>query len=171
MENLENYKLGETEEALVCHGADESQAVAVAMLRQCERQVLILTQDFEPSVYDNDDCLEALEDVVLEGRHHVQVRILIQQAALVAQRGHRLLTLGRRMNSYIEMRCLAESSPTLQQSFLLVDGIGLLHRPYQDSFKYFAHFKDALSVKELRQEFDSVWEESTDDPYLRTLML
>jgi len=171
MENLDDYRLGETDEVLVCHGADESQAVAAALLSQCEQQVFILTHDFEPSIYDNDECLEALENFVLQGRHHVQIRCLIQQPAIVAQHGHRLLTLGRRMSSYIQMRCPAELHRTLAQSFLLVDGVGMLHRQYQDSFKLQANFKDPETVRELMQLFETLWDESEDDPYLRTMHL
>lgn len=171
MENLENYILGETDEDLVCHGADESQAVACALLSQCEQQVLILTHDFEPGIYDNEECLEALEDFVLQGRHHVQVRFLIQQPAQVAQRGHRLLKLGRRMSSYIQMRCPAELYRSLPQSFLLVDGVGLLHRQYQDSFKLHASFKHPEAVRELMQVFEMLWDEADDDAYLRTMLL
>ncbi len=171
MENLDNYRLGETNEALVCHGADESQAVAAALLSQCEQQVLILTHDFEPGIYDNEDCLEAVEDFVLQGRHHVEVRFLIQQPAQVAQRGHRLLALGRRMSSYIHMRCPAELHRTVPQSFLLVDGVGVLHRQYQDSFKLHANFKDPEKVRELVQLFNRLWDAAEDDPYLRTMVL
>ncbi len=171
LENLEQYRIGESDALLVCQGAQESQAAASALLRQCERQVLILTHDFEPGIYDNQECLEALEDLVLQGRQHVQVRFLIQQPALVAQRGHALLRLGRRMSSYIQMRCPAEQFRSLPHSFLLVDGVALLHRPYQDSFKLRANFKDPEAVRELTLEFEMLWHEAQEDPYLRTLVL
>ena len=171
MENLEQYNVGETDEVLICHGADEAQPVAASMLHQCERQLDILTHDFEPGIYDNLDCFEALENLVLEARRHARVRILIQRPEMIAQRGHHLLNLGRKLSTYIKMRCPAEQHRHVQQSFLIVDGIATLHRPYQDTHKWAANFKDLAHVSELERNFQMLWEESEDNPYLREVML
>jgi hypothetical protein len=166
MENLDQYRLGESKESLLCIGAEESQAVALALIQQADRFVDIFTHDLEPAMYDTDECHDALLEVARRGRFS-RVRILIQEPVKVARRGHRLLELGRRLSSSIQMLRASERFQAISNSFLIVDKIGLLQRPYRDSYKAIANFSDPVLAKELSGQFENIWNEAEPDPYLR----
>ena len=157
-------------EPWVCREVEDTQAAVLALLRHADRQVEILTHDFEPSLYDHDACLEALEDLALRS-HHSRIRILIQEPQVAALRGHRLLTLGRRLTSRIEMRRPDPEASRIADSFLIVDGLGFLHRPYADSFKADACLSEPLTARALLQRFQAYWDVAETDPYLRRLTL
>lgn len=168
---FENYLLGETEELLLCTDPEEHQAILQSLVRQTTRYLDILTYDFDPTFYDNEEIFEIFEELALMGGRHVQIRILIQEPQQVALRGHRLLKLGRRLPSVFSMRRPAETHRTFPETFLIADRNGFWHRPYQDSFKAFNNFHDGINARELHKIFEMLWNESEDDPYLRTFVL
>lgn len=171
MSSFKHYILGETDELLVETDPEQHQLILYSLVRQTFRQLDILTHDFDPILYDNEECFAVFEELALSGGRHLKIRILIQEPQQVALKGHRLLKLGRRLSSIFEMRRPAEIHRTFQETFLLADRSGFWHRPYRDSFKAFSNFHDSLSVKELRKTFDHFWNEAEDDPYLRTVFI
>ncbi|MEY3220266.1 MAG: hypothetical protein RIT27_1623 [Pseudomonadota bacterium] len=171
MSNFEQYVLGETEELLLCTDPDEHRAILQSLIRQTTRQLDILTHDFDPAFYNNEQTLAIFEELALIGGRHLQIRLLIQEPQQVALRGHCILTLGRRLSSVFVMRRPAETHRTFPETFLIADINGFWHRPYRDSFKAFSNFHDGVSARELRKTFEMLWNESEDDPYLRMLHL
>lgn len=171
MSSFENYILGETDELLVETDPEEHQHILHALIRQTSRQLDILTHDFDPMLYDNEESFEIFEELALNGGRHLKIRILIQEPQQVALKGHCLLTLGRRLSSIFVMRRPAEIHRTFQETFLIVDRSGFWQRPYRDNFKAFSNFHDSTSVRELRKTFDNLWNESEDDPYLRSVFI
>jgi|JFJP01.1.fsa_nt_gi hypothetical protein len=171
MLSFNNYILGETEELLLCTDPEEHQAILHSLIRQTTRQLDILTYDFDPSFYDNEESFELFEELALNGGRHLKIRILIQEPQQVALRGHRLLKLGRRLSSVFSMRRPAETHRTFPETFLIADINGFWHRPYRDSFKAFSNFYDGINTRELHKTFEMLWNESEDDPYLRTFVL
>jgi hypothetical protein len=171
MLSFENYILGETQELLLCTDPEEHQAILQSLVRQTTHHLDILTYDFDPAFYDNEESLEIFEELALNGGHHVQIRILIQEPQQVALKGHRLLKLGRRLSSTFVMRRPAETHRTFPETFLIADVSGFWHRPYRDSFKAFGNFHDGVNARELLKTFEMLWNESEDDPYLRTFIL
>lgn len=162
--------LGETNELLRCAGADEQFEVIVAMLAQAEREVDLLSYRFDPEVYDNEACFEAFEDLALRSRYS-RIRILLHQPAEAVRGGHRVINLGRRLSSYFQFRRPAEHHRHLPQSFLIVDKIGIVQQPYQDSRRATANFCDAPGARILGDHFQRLWDEAEEDPYLRYLSL
>lgn len=171
MPSFENYILGETEELLLCTDPEEHQAILQSLVRQTTHYLDILTYDFDPTLYDNEESFEVFEELALIGGRHIQIRILIQEPQQVALRGHRLLKLGRRLPSVFSMRRPSETQRTFSETFLIADRNGFWHRPYQDSFKAFSNFHDGINARELHKTFEMLWNESEDDPYLRTFVL
>lgn len=163
-----DYQLGETHEDILCHSVEEQAELARSLLIQAERQVDILTHEFAPQVYDNEACFEAFEDFALRSRHS-RVRVLVLSPRTVASKGHRILELGKRLNSYFQFRCPSERYQYLSQSFLVVDGIGVLYQPYQDSYRAHGNFCDAANARSLLALFNEIWMEAEEDTYLRNL--
>ncbi len=173
MDNIRNankYILGETNEEFLCISEEDNQRIAVAMIQQAELHLDILSRDFEPAVYDNHECCEVIEDLALRSRHS-RIRILLHDARLVSQRGHLVLHLGKRLGSLMQFRSLAEIHKSTPDTFLIADGIGVMHRPYTDTLAATVNFKDRPKAKELSKLFDQLWEEAEPDPYTREMIL
>ncbi len=170
MENLDHYLLGETDQNLTCLDAEANREIAVAMIRQADRRLDILSRDLEPDIYDNEACRDAVLDLALSGRKS-RVRILIHEPAKVLGRGHGLLELGMRLDSRVQMRKPAPEHERIAQTFMIVDEVGLLYREYCDSYKATANFNDTYEARRLSNLFSRIWEFAEHDPNLRRLML
>jgi hypothetical protein len=160
--NIDKYILGETDEEFLCTGEENNQQITLAMIQQTELHLDILSRDFDPDVYDNPDCCEAIEDLALLSRHS-RIRILLHDSKKVAQRGHLMFHLGRRLGSLINFRSVAEVHKSIPDTFLIADGIGIIHRPYTDTLSATVNFKDRPKVKEFTQLFEKIWQNAEPD--------
>ncbi|MCP4697435.1 MAG: hypothetical protein GY862_11365 [Gammaproteobacteria bacterium] len=171
IENLNNYLLGETCEALACTDAEENRQAALAMIQQTERYLDILSRDFEPAIYDNDECYDAMMELALRNTRYSRIRILIHEPGKTVMRGHRVLDLGKRLSSFFHFRQPAEEHRGIPKTFLIADEIGFLCREYTDSLKAAANFCDPMGAKELLELFQTLWNEAESHPDLRILTL
>jgi hypothetical protein len=165
----EDLTLGESERIIECLSAEDNQRVAVALIAQTERSLDIFSQDLEPWVYDSEACAEAMLNLILRNRRYSRIRLLIQDPLKVARRGHRILELGMRLSSHIQMRKPGEDSRDLSYSFLLADRVGLLYRENAEYAR--ANFCDRAWAGQLARDFDRMWENAEPDENLRRLML
>ena len=170
IKNIDRYILGETDEEFMCINEEDNQIVAVAMLKQAEFHLDILSQDFDPDVYDNQDFFDVIEDLALLSRYS-KIRILLHNTKKVSQRGHLIFHLGRRLGSLIQFRSLAETHMHISDTFMLVDGIGMMHRPHTDTLAATVNFKDRPKTKVLLQLFNEIWEDSEPDPESRHILI
>lgn len=162
--------LGEHDEMISCIGEEQHQQAIVQLVAQAERHIDILTHNFSPEIYDNPLCFEVFEALALRSRHS-RIRILIQQPKQVAQRGHSLLSSAQRVSSSFILRRPIAQYRTIEESFLIVDGLGFIHCPYRDALKSEVNFKDAYTAKSLQKLFDKVWQASERDAYLNPSIL
>ena len=165
---IDRFILGETNEEFLASEIEHNQQATLAMITQAQLHLDILSRDFDPDIYDNPTCCEAIEQLALRSRYS-QIRILLHNPKKAAQRGHQVIYLGQRLGSLIQFRQLAEIYQSIQETFLLADGIGLIYRPYADSLSATINFKDRPKVKELLLLFDKLWQES--EPNSETQML
>lgn len=170
MEDIERFILGETYEEFVCISEEDNQHIACSMIQQAELKVDILSRDFEPAVYDNEACLEVVEDLALRSRYS-RIRILINDSQKVSQRGHALVYLARRLGSMIQLRIMAEVHQSFRESFLIVDGIGVMHRPYADTLAATVNFKDAPKARDLSKVFEKFWKDAEPDPNAQYIVI
>ncbi len=150
----DKYLLGETNKEFVCV---ENQKIAVLMLQQIELHLDILSRDFDPDVYNNIECYEAIENLALLSRHS-RIRILLQDTKTVSQRGHLILHLGKRLGRLIQFRSLNSFS----ENFMIADDIGFMYRI--SPLTRTVNFKDRPTVKKLSKIFDELWENAIPDP-------
>ena len=161
--NIDNYILGETDEEFICIDEEHNQIVAIAMIKQAEFHLDILSRDFDPDIYDNEECVEVIEDLALLSKHS-RIRILLHDTRKIAQRGHLMFNLGRRLGGLIQFRSVAEVYKHIPDNFMLVDGIGLMHRPHTDTLAATVNFKDRPTTKQLLQIFNKIFR----DIFLKT---
>lgn len=167
---LDQYLLGETEEEFLCASEEENQQVAVAMIQQAELQLDILSRDFDPLVYDTEECRDAIEALALRSRYS-QIRILLHDPQKVSRRGHLVLHLGKRLGSLMKFRRLADVHKSVADTFMIVDGIGFMHRPYVDTIAATVNFKNRPKAKELLLLFEKLWRDGEIDPNTYSMII
>jgi len=167
---LERFILGETNETFRCVNEEENQKVAVVMLQQAELHLEVLSHDLDPLVYDNEACRDAIEELALRSRHS-RIRILLHDPQKVSKRGHLLLHLGKRLGGLIKFRRMAEIYRPFPETFMIVDGIGYMHRTSSSTIAATVNFKDRPKAKELLQLFEKFWINAEPDPNTQYIVI
>jgi hypothetical protein len=168
--DIKKYILGETDEEFVCVEEEDNQEIAVSMIQQAEFHLDILSRYFDPEVYDTNECCEVIEDLALRSRHS-RIRILLHDTKLVSQRNHLVLHLGKRLGSLMQFRNIAEVHKNIPDTFMIVDGIGIMHRPHTDTLAATVNFKDRSKAKEFSQLFEKIWANAELDPNARYIVV
>lgn len=162
--------LGETDLEFVCFGEEDNQKIALLMLEQAEFKIDILSRYLDPPIYDTQECFDAIESLVLHNRHAV-VRVLVHEPRIIAQRGHFLIHLMRRLGSLIQCRGVPEQYKSTQDTFLIVDNIGVMQRSSVNSIAATVNFKNHPAAKKLTALFDKIWHNSEPTPYTREIIV
>ena len=118
----------------VLSSIEEVRAAIVEVVRLANRGLTILTHDLEPQIYDHDDFLEPLKKFIL-ARTFARVRVLIHEPNRVIKTGSRFVTMGRRLNSYIEFRNVKPEYRTHSDAFCIADEHALVYRARYDSWE------------------------------------
>lgn len=144
--------------------------LAVAQARLCGRELRVLSPQLDPRVFDQEDFLDALRAFVRHSRQS-QVRILVQDARAIVQRGHGLLSLARRLPSSIELRRLAEHPEWNGETQVLRDRDSVLNLPGTESSKAFYRPGDRAGCEQAINRFEELWRAGVVDPEFRSLSL
>ncbi len=165
---LDEAVLGESSGKIHLNGVAECRAAALRLVSQAKRSVYIFSYDLDPKIYNQSDFLEAMKDLAIRSEHSV-VKVLLQNNEKVQRKGHRLIQLWRRLTSKIEIRRPCPEHIDHTENFLLVDGIGYLHRTVYTNYTATVDFNSRFDTKQLAVFFDEVWEQSEPDTELRDL--
>lgn len=164
--DLTAVRLGVTAGEIELLTREDNQRVALALSEQARLSLDLYSRDLEPLLYDNDAFYEAVKQLALSSPRS-RVRILLADSSLVVKRGHRLLRLAQRLSSSIEIRKPHSDYKEFNQTFLLADARGYLHRFHSDRYEGNADFNAPLKARELGNFFTEVWDKSLPDPELR----
>lgn len=162
--------LGETAGDYALASRDDSRRAAVLLVSQARRMIDLFTPDLEPALYDQAPFIDALSQLAV-GNPRARVRILAKDFERTVKEGHRLVELARRLSSYVELRKVHSDYQENNETFLLVDDYGLLHRRHAARFEGTFSCKAPLEVRRLRAFFNEVWDRSEPDADLRRLHL
>jgi hypothetical protein len=168
METADAPILGSSKDLITLDDRQSTRELAVQMLRQARRSLLLLSHDLDPGLYDNNEFLDALKDLALRSPR-TEVRILLRDPTRVVQYGHRLIELMRRLNSHIHIHRVGEDYLNRSDTFMIVDEVGLMRRAVAERYEGIANFNDPAEAAQLRRVFDHIWEFSRPDPELRRL--
>jgi hypothetical protein len=147
---------------------DEVRAAVVAITSRADRSLAILTPDLEPEIYDHDDFLEALKRFIL-ARSFARVRVLIVDPTRVIKSGNRFVTMGRRLNSYIEFRNVKPEYRDHREAFCIADETGIVYRPIAEHWQGMSDTYQPLVARKYLQAFDALWHACELEPELRQL--
>lgn len=163
-------RLGESAGEFALATREDNRVAAAILAVQARRQIELLSPDLEPALYDQAPFVEALTQLS-RSSPRARIRILAKDFERTVKEGHRLVELSRRLSSYIEIRKVHSDYQDYNETFLLVDDYGLLHRRHSPRFEGEFSCKAPLEVRRLRAYFDEVWGRSEPDADLRRLHL
>jgi predicted GNAT family N-acyltransferase len=124
----------------------------IALLRQAQHRVLILSKDLESKTLDHPQVLEALSGLARKSRSTF-VRILIHDPKAAVAESNQLLVLSRRLTTSIEIKMLNPEIDFPEQVYVLTDEQGLVLRHSYESWEGFCCYSDSGTVKRLTEEF------------------
>jgi hypothetical protein len=154
----------------VLSSEDEVRAAVSRVVASANRSLAILTPDLEPAIYDHDEFLEPLKKFVL-ARTFARVRVLIVTPNRAMKDGNRFVTMGRRLNSYIEFRHVKPQYRNRTDAFCIADEHALVYRARADSWEGVADIRAPALARRYMEEFDELWLACELEPELRQMML
>jgi len=146
----------------------EFSQAAEALAGTATRKLCVLTEVLDPQIYDTPAFLRAVVRFVL-GRRDAEVQVLLGDPRALAQSGHRLLQLYRRLPSRIRIRRRNPGYPSPHQELMLIDGAGALCNQSTDGYHGYAIRHSPQHVAALTRDFDTLWAVGEADPELRQM--
>ncbi len=153
----------------VVDSLEEVRAAVAELIGHAERGLAILTQDLEPDIYDHDIFLETLKKFIL-ARSFARVRVLIVHPERTMKLGNEFVTMGRRLNSYIEIRHAKPEHRDCPDAFCVADDRALVYRPDAKCWNGMLALEPELAQTYL-ERFDQLWQACEHEPEQRQLRL
>ena len=166
--DIASLKLGVSNQLIEPETGEDNRLLSVQMARQASAQICIATRHLDASIYDTDDFVDAIKQLVTRGGR-ATVKILIKDAAPILRRGHRLVTLAQRVTSFIEIRRPGPQHESFNKAYYLVDRCGYIDRTFSDRFEASANFNDPRTVRALCDSFEDMWHAAEPEVNLRRL--
>lgn len=167
---LAGFRLGDSETLLRLDGLDDFLRAQTVLVQQARRELFILTPDLEPDRYNSAEFSDLLSAFVRRHRN-ADARLLIGDPAIALRWGHRVVNLGRRLTTRLQIRRLHEDDFDPEEAWMVADAIGLLRRDGMDGFKGMLSAKAIPHAQRAAQRFEALWERSQDIPDFRHLAL
>lgn len=169
-EDFAAFQLDDSNSRLHLDGIDDFHRAAVTLLDRAQREVLIITPDFEPERYNNREFAEALSAFARRHRES-RVKVLLGDPAIALQWGHHCLPLIQRLPSHIELRRVHPDDYAPSVIVMIADQIGLLRRDNLDGYIGVLDGKAIPVAQQRSRQFHELWRRATPVPEFRRLSL
>ena len=146
----------------------ENLAAAAEIAGQAKRWISIYTPDLEPGIYDHEDFLDVAKRLVLAKRY-AKIRVLISEPHRTVRIGNRFVSVGRRLNSYIEFRNVHQDYREHREAYLIADDTALLYRVEGRKWEGIADTYEPAVARRYLTLFDEIWNASEIEQELREL--
>lgn len=154
-----DLKLGISKDLLVLHKREQLIDALADMIGQCRTTVRIFSRNLEPHIYNHEAICEPLATMISQNRR-ARVEILVQDIDAVVKVDHALVKLMRHLSSFVEIRKTTEEHFQYDHAFALIDDCGYYHRQPQDSREFEICYNNRLEVRNLTNEFKTLWDHS-----------
>lgn len=144
--------------------------LVLALAGTARRHLDILSPSLDPQVFDCTDLASDISALVRRTRD-ARVRILVSDAGAVTARGHRLLSLARRLPSSVHLLHLPEHPGWRGQSCIIRDRDGVLYSPADDRNNGYFRIDDRATARRESDAFAELWRHGTMHPGFRALHL
>ncbi|MEH6568939.1 MAG: hypothetical protein V7709_07695 [Halioglobus sp.] len=143
--------------------------LACALCTSSTRYLKILSPHLDHTIFDSVEVADAIS-ALARSDSHSRVQILISDSRPILQKGHRLLSLSRRLPSSVIFRKLSDHPEMKGQTVLVGDLDKVLFMPGDEGPGFYDPDSRA-SAKQFTDKFDSLWERGVADPGFRRLGL
>jgi hypothetical protein len=144
--------------------------LAVSLCQTARRQVYVLSPQLDHEVFDSETLADCLSRLARGGRE-TQVRLLVADHRPLVQRGHRLLTLARRLPSAVQLRKLVEHPDWNGETCVVRDRDGVLFSSGEgDQHAFYEPDSPATTQRHL-ERFEDFWRLAQPDVEFRSLSL
>ncbi|ROR32298.1 hypothetical protein [Inmirania thermothiophila] len=163
-------RLGETRGPIAVTTLEAHRLAVLRLAAQARRELAIFSPALDPRVFDHEGLAEAVRALLLRSPR-ARVRVVVQDAAPVAARGHRLLRLAWRLPSRMEIRRAGPDHQGLDEAFVLADETGVLETEHAERYEAVLDFCNPPRARALRLRFEEIWAQAERDPNLLRLDL
>lgn len=139
-------------------------------LEGAQREILIMSYELDPALYDQAACSDLLMGLV-KRNHRSRIRILISDLNGLRLKGHHLLALSQRTPSFIEIRLQSPRYRSERREWLICDTRSVLYREEAGRGKGVFSPNERHWALELRNQFEEMWPVAEQHPDLRRLSL
>lgn len=167
---LDKRVLGQTPGHIHLHTCTDHYLVSTRLARQAHHSLHIFSYDLDAPVYGQASFIEAAKQFAITNRNAL-IKILLQDNGCVQRKGHRLIDLGRKIPSRIELRRPHPDYIDHPENFLIADGLGYIRRDLYTRYDGIVDFHAPLNTQKLEGFFSEVWERSEPESDLRRLSL
>jgi hypothetical protein len=164
--------LGESNEEILLDTAAENRDAAISLAEQARLSLNIFSRDLDPRVFDNTG-FECCVFNLARAHRSADIRILLHDSSLAVSQGHCLIRLAQKLTSSVHIHNPAKEHRRELSTFIIADGVGLLHRPQSTGRNYQAsvNFMSPQRAGEMQDYFNEMWERSTPDSQIRRLYI
>ena len=144
--------------------------LCVELADTARRHIRIYNPTLAHEVFDSAELSSAIAGLARRSRQ-CDVRILISDSRYIIDRGHRLLTLARRLSSTVKIQKLSDHPELPKETFLIRDDSGIIYKPLDAEHEGFYEPDSRSKVAPFLERFDALWNRSAADGELRQLQL
>lgn len=151
-------------------GLEDFRTHAQKLVARSRRRIEILCQDLDAPVFGQNDFIETLSEFARSSRY-VEIQVLIRDTKQAKEIGHPLIRLSQRLSTKIELRKLTIEPENNEREFMCCDTDGLLYKNDFSVYKGFANYNALGEVKQMREQFNYLWEYGEAEPDFQLLQL
>jgi hypothetical protein len=143
---------------------------ALKLCQTARRDIIILSQDLDTQLYEDKAFINFVSQLARSSRN-AQIKLLIKNTKPAIASGHQLIRLAQRLSSKIFVRKLVIEPDNKDMGFMCCDTNGLLYKNDDGIYKGFANYHALREVKQLREQFNYIWQYAEQDPELQILTI
>ena len=166
-EQLTNCIIGQPHDVITLTDEKEIRQAAIHLANQAEREILILSQELDPSIFGHHEFTDQLRSFI---RHrNSKMRVLVTMDRKIIRGSHRMVTVARNFSSTILIHRLDPRKRGFRETAMLCDDLALLLRPNPDMDMAVLDCNTPAGGNKMKTQFESLWANSEPIPEIGTL--
>lgn len=157
-----------TESLWLLDGVTDFRIYCEQLITQSRRSIAILTHNLDALVYGTPECVQYLSDFARSSRN-AHIQILVRDTKPAIETGHPLARLAQRLSSKILVRKMTIEPNNKEMGFMLGDTDKLLYKNDDAFHRGFFNSAAASEIKNLREEFNYLWQYAETEPEFQLL--
>ncbi len=148
---------------------DEATAAFEKLIKTSMTALSIVSYRLNPALFNDPGLTESLRQKILQ-RRRMLVRVLIREPRQAVRNAPRFLALARRLGSNFELRAAPQDNHLIG-SRIICDRNLMIDRPSFERWDGHLISADPIQIRDCLEEFNRVWDNSTETPELRETRL